>query len=99
MCCLSDHHIKLAEVFFALFAYAAYHQGAFFHGVVDEMVEQLEESSANEKGSVWDLVAPVIVLIAGCVLGLIYSGGFFDAGSDAYHQFISSFSGADASVG
>ena len=73
--------------------------GDIFSCEAKEMVEQLEESSANEKGSVWDLVAPVIVLIAGCVLGLIYSGGFFDAGSDAYHQFIASFSGADASVG
>lgn len=64
-----------------------------------EMIEQLEESAHNERGSVWDLIAPVLVLIAGCMLGLIYSGGFFTPDTDAYHSFVNAFSGADASVG
>ncbi len=73
--------------------------GDLFSCEANEMIEQLEESANDKKGSVWDLVAPVLVLIASCVLGLIYSGGFFSEGSDAYHQFIGAFSGADASVG
>lgn len=63
-----------------------------------ERMEELEERSENDKGSVWDLVAPVAVLIIACMLGLLYSGGFFTAG-DTYHDFINSFSAADASVG
>jgi len=46
-----------------------------------------------------DLIAPVIVLIIACVLGLLYSGGFFTADSGSYMNFIDAFSGADASVG
>ncbi len=68
--------------------------GDIFSSTQKEMIEQLEESSANKKGSVWDLIAPVVVLVAGCVVGLIYSGGFFDG-----ETFITSFSNADASVG
>ena len=45
-----------------------------------------------KKGSVLDLVLPVIVLIASCIVGLIYTGGFFDGVS-----FIDAF--ADCSAG
>ncbi|MBQ6697958.1 MAG: Na+/H+ antiporter NhaC family protein, partial [Oscillospiraceae bacterium] len=54
----------------------------------------IEDADTNKNGSVWDLVAPVVVLIIGCLLGLLYSGGFFSGTS-----FIDAFSGADASVG
>jgi len=64
-----------------------------------ERIEVAEDKSENSKGSVWDLVAPVVVLIIACVLGLIYSGGFFTPDADAFHNFIDAFSGADASVG
>lgn len=46
------------------------------------------------KGRVIDLVFPVVVLIACCVMGMIYSGGIFE-GKD----FITAFSESDASVG
>ncbi len=46
------------------------------------------------KGKVIDLVLPVIVLIACCVIGMIYTGGFFDGAT-----FIDAFAGCDASVG
>ena len=45
-----------------------------------------------KKGSVLDLVLPVVVLIASCIVGLIYTGGFFDGVS-----FIDAF--ADCSAG
>ena len=45
-------------------------------------------------GKVLDLILPVIVLIAACVIGMIYSGGFF-----AGETFIDSFANSDASVG
>ena len=55
--------------------------------------------AANPKGRVWDLVVPVLVLIAACVVGMIYSGGFFDPESGDYRSFINAFSDSDASVG
>lgn len=54
--------------------------------------------SVNGRGRVLDLVVPIIVLIGACVLGMIYSGGFFASG-DAYHDFVVAFSNSDASVG
>ena len=73
--------------------------GDIFSEKGKERLEEVEEKTANKNGSVWDLVLPVIVLIISCMLGLIYSGGFFAADSDAYHSFVNAFSGADASVG
>lgn len=48
----------------------------------------------NPKGKVIDLVIPIASLIVCCVIGMIYTGGFF-SGVD----FIEAFSGCDASVG
>jgi len=76
--------------------YNATVNGDLFSSDGKEMLEKLEEEDMNKKGSVWDLVAPVVVLIVGCLFGLIYSGGFF---SGEGVSFIDAFSGADASVG
>lgn len=46
------------------------------------------------RGKVIDLVIPIISLIICCVLGMLYSGGFF-SGTD----FVTAFSLSDASVG
>ncbi|MBE6989905.1 MAG: Na+/H+ antiporter NhaC family protein [Ruminococcaceae bacterium] len=46
------------------------------------------------KSSVLDLLLPVIVLIVMCIIGLIYTGGFFDGAS-----FMDAFAGADAATG
>lgn len=72
--------------------------GDIFSSEEKEILDTVKEND-NGKGSVWDLIAPVLVLIVSCMLGLIYSGGFFTADSDAYHSFINAFSGADASQG
>jgi Na+/H+ antiporter NhaC len=45
-------------------------------------------------GKVIDLVFPVIVLIACCIMGMVYTGGFFSGES-----FVTAFADADASVG
>lgn len=52
------------------------------------------EGAVTGKGKVIDLVLPVIVLIICCVMGMIYTGGFFDGTS-----FVDAFAGCDASVG
>ena len=59
------------------------------------MDDEIDES----KGSVLDLVLPIAVLVAACVIGMIYSGNFFLAGDEGYHDFIVAFSNSDASVG
>ena len=53
-----------------------------------------DETAANPKGKVIDLILPVVVLIICCVIGMIYSGGFFEGTG-----FIEAFSNSDASVG
>lgn len=45
-------------------------------------------------GKVMDLVIPIVSLIICCVIGMIYTGGFFE-GAD----FVTAFSNSDASVG
>ena len=49
--------------------------------------------------SILDLLLPVIVLIALCIVGLIWTGGMWDAESDNYGNFIMSFSDATAGTG
>ena len=67
-------------------------KGDIFSGV-KHMGEQLSDTM-NPKGIVFDLIFPIVVLIVSCVIGMIYSGGFFSGES-----FISAFSNSDASVG
>ena len=45
-------------------------------------------------GKVIHLIFPIVVLIISCVIGMIYTGGFFDG-----ENFIDAFSNSDASVG
>ncbi len=60
----------------------------------DRPYANTEEEVADSKGSVIDLVFPIIVLIICCVIGMIYTGGFFSGAG-----FVEAFSGSDASVG
>lgn len=46
------------------------------------------------RGTVLDLVFPIITLIICCIIGMIYTGGFFSGTG-----FIEAFSGSDASIG
>lgn len=66
-----------------------------------EIINDVADSSSEEKanGKVIDLVFPVVILIVLCVIGLIYSGGFFDSESGNFLKFQSSFADADASSG
>lgn len=52
------------------------------------------EEEGSSKGKVLDLIIPIFCLIICCVIGMLYTGGFF-SGTD----FVSAFSGCDASVG
>ena len=50
------------------------------------------ETGSKGKSSVLDLLVPVIVLIAVCIISLVYSGGYFDGGM----TFMAAFSAAEA---
>lgn len=52
------------------------------------------EAKEGAKGTVMDLVLPVVLLIICCVIGMIYTGGFFSGTG-----FIQAFSDCDASKG
>ena len=56
--------------------------------------DDYEAPAGGKKTSVADLLIPVIVLIAACIFGMVYSGGILDGAS-----FIDAFSDADAAVG
>ena len=40
--------------------------------------DESDEATESSKGIVLDLVLPVVVLIAACIMGMVYTGGFFD---------------------
>lgn len=60
----------------------------------ESVYQQVEERFEDTNGRVLDLIFPILVLIVCCVVGMLYSGGFF-RGVD----FITAFSNSDASVG
>ena len=53
-----------------------------------------EQLSDDSNGRVADLIIPVIILIIACVMGMIYTGGFFDGAS-----FVDAFANSSASLG
>ena len=57
-----------------------------------------EETTDGTKGTVFDLVFPIATLIVLCVIGMVYSGGFFASGEEK-KGFVDAFSASDASVG
>ena len=57
------------------------------------------ETGSKGKSSVLDLILPVVVLIVTCIVGLIYTGGFFDAESEYVGDFMGAFSNASSGAG
>ena len=53
-----------------------------------------DDQPIHSKGKVIDLILPVAILIVLCVLGMIYTGGFFSG-----TNFIDAFAGCDAAYG
>ena len=53
-----------------------------------------DEAPVTSKGKVIDLILPVVVLIVLCIMGMIYTGGFF-SGVD----FVTAFADCDAAYG
>lgn len=60
----------------------------------EAVYEEAKMIKGNENGRGIDLVIPVLILIVSCIIGMIYTGGFFSGTG-----LIEAFSGSDASVG
>ncbi len=70
-----------------------YEYEAMIVEVTDDNDDTVKDDGLK-KGGVIDLVFPIVVLIAACVLGMIYTGDFFKGES-----FVNAFANSDASVG
>ena len=57
------------------------------------------ETGSKGKSSVLDLLLPVVVLIVTCIIGLIYTGGYYDDTSEYFHDFMGAFSNASSGAG
>lgn len=62
-------------------------------GALESAAEALAQ---NARGKVVDLVVPVVFLVVACIVGMIYSGGYFGEDNPG---FVQAFSDSDASVG
>ncbi|HZK33527.1 MAG TPA: Na+/H+ antiporter NhaC family protein, partial [Tissierellaceae bacterium] len=75
-----------------------YERNAVLHGDIftdsKTPFEDEIQDVVSDKGGVIDLVLPILVLIALSVIGMIYTGGFFEGES-----FIDAFANSDASFG
>ena len=76
----------------------ALHTGDLFSGS-NPYAGLMEDDPDDTKGKVIDLVLPIVVLVAACVIGMIYSGSFFDPSSENYLNIPGAFSSSDASIG
>ena len=61
----------------------------------DRPYAESDNTPVSSKGKVIDLVFPIVLLIVMCVIGLVYTGGFFSGECG----FAESFSNSDASLG
>ena len=62
-----------------------------------EGADDYEEGAKHS--SVLDLLLPVVVLIVTCIIGLIYTGGYYDDTSEYFHDFMGAFSNASSGAG
>lgn len=99
--------IMLFALVFMRFEYgemSKYEKAKEIMSAKDEAEEETEEeklskeSDGKRKGTVADLVVPIAILIVFCVVGMIYSGGFFSEGETQFN-FVRAFASSDASVG
>ncbi len=60
----------------------------------DRPFQDADNEIPSSKGTILDLVLPVVVLIISCIIGIIYTGGFFDGAG-----FIESFAESNSAVG
>ncbi len=60
----------------------------------EDVYKDVSEEPVTSKGKVIDLILPVLVLIVFCVLGMLYTGGFFSG-----VNFVDAFADCNACIG
>ena len=78
------------------YEYLAEEKGDIYGGTGDMYANISSVENENPLGKALDMLLPVIVLILGCIFGLIHTGGFF---SGEGVGFIEAFSSCDAYMG
>lgn len=78
------------------YEYLAEKKGDIYGGTGNMYANISTVDNSNPLGKALDMLLPVIVLIGGCIFGLIYTGGFFDGTGVG---FIEAFSKCDAYMG
>ena len=53
-------------------------EGADLEAAAQHVVEDYKGINISDKGKVFDLIIPIVVLIVFSILGMMYAGGFFD---------------------
>ena len=94
-----NYYALLTMVLFKIdFGAMAVHEANAAKGDLYTTPERPYANSAPDtvkgRGTVVDLLFPIITLIICCIIGMIYTGGFFSGTG-----FVEAFSGSDASVG
>ncbi len=62
-------------------------------------VEEIAREEGNSAGTIWDMILPMAALVLSCFGTMVYSGGFFDAASATYRDFMGSLAACDATMG
>lgn len=56
--------------------------------------QDITNLAVSDKGTLWDLLVPIVILIGGTIIGILYTGGFFEAGIG----FVDAVGDADAAT-
>ena len=102
--------LTIVMMFAMVFMRFEYGEMSKYEKALEVMNNYDSETETTTKGSVIDLVLPIVFLIVFCVLGMIYTCGFFTAqvageiegqmiANATYLNFVDSFAACDASVG
>ena len=66
------------------------------NGDLGNALDSGQELKSSDRGTVWDMLIPIISLICFAVAGLLYSGGYWGA-DQAYHSLVAAFGNSSAS--
>ena len=55
---------------------------AKFEKLASEKEAEAENDEKRGRGTVFDLIFPIVSLIVLCTIGMIYTGGFFESGEN-----------------
>ncbi len=76
-------YLSVSDIEFGPMARAetrAIEKGQVFDPATEDEIpgQDISGMEQSEKGTMWDLLVPIVVLIGSVIIGLMYTGGFFD---------------------